>query len=150
MVREVFGISDRYPMTAGITLVGDQTTTFFRNTNAAGGKGFFIQRPNTQILKQVLSQAIPVKDVDIQLPLDNYVKMFVDYEGGVTYLHKVKDGRDIYFIANSTNAPVSTKVVLRTGSPHRSVEPSYRPEAKRQHHSYRTERTSRDHGRSDP
>lgn len=117
MVREVFGISNLYPMTAGITLSGDQFTTFFRNTNAAGGRGFFIQQPNTQILKQVLNLVIPVKDVDIQLATDNYVKMTVDYEGGVTYIHKVKDGRNVYFIANSTNVPVSTKVAFRTGTP---------------------------------
>jgi hypothetical protein len=35
------------------------------------------------------------------------------YDGALTYIHKVKDGRDIYFFANSQDAPVDTKVVLR-------------------------------------
>ena len=36
-----------------------------------------------------------------------------DYEGAVTYIHKVRGGKDIYFIANSTDAPVSLQVALR-------------------------------------
>jgi hypothetical protein len=35
------------------------------------------------------------------------------YDGALTYIHKVKDGRDIYFFANSQDTPVDTKVVLR-------------------------------------
>ena len=35
------------------------------------------------------------------------------YDGAVTYIHKAKDGKDIYFIANSTNEPVETNVILR-------------------------------------
>jgi hypothetical protein len=31
----------------------------------------------------------------------------------VTYIHKVKDGKNIYFIANSTNEPIETSVILR-------------------------------------
>ena len=36
-----------------------------------------------------------------------------EYEGALTYIHKVKDGRDIYFFANSSPKDVETKVVLR-------------------------------------
>ena len=41
------------------------------------------------------------------------VKMGPAYDGALTYFHKVKDGRDIYFFANSQDTPVDTKVVLR-------------------------------------
>ncbi|MGA2060139.1 MAG: hypothetical protein ABSG67_06630 [Thermoguttaceae bacterium] len=41
------------------------------------------------------------------------VKMGRAYDGALTYLHKVKDGRDIYFFANSTDKAVDTKVALR-------------------------------------
>ena len=41
------------------------------------------------------------------------VKMGTAYDGALTYIHKVKDGHDIYFFANSTEKPVDTKVVLR-------------------------------------
>ena len=36
-----------------------------------------------------------------------------EYEGALTYIHKVKDGRDIYFFANSSPKSVATTVVLR-------------------------------------
>jgi hypothetical protein len=36
-----------------------------------------------------------------------------DYDGALTYIHKVKDGRDIYFFANSSPKPIDTQVVLR-------------------------------------
>ena len=35
------------------------------------------------------------------------------YAGALTYIHKVKSGRDIYFFANSTDAAVDATVVLR-------------------------------------
>ena len=41
------------------------------------------------------------------------VKMGAAYDGALTYIHKVNDGRDIYFFANSTDKPVDAKVVLR-------------------------------------
>jgi hypothetical protein len=36
-----------------------------------------------------------------------------EYDGALTYIHKVKDDRDIYFFANSSPKDVDTKVVLR-------------------------------------
>jgi hypothetical protein len=41
------------------------------------------------------------------------VKLYPDYDGALTYIHKIKDGKDIYFFANSQDTPVDTKVVLR-------------------------------------
>ena len=32
----------------------------------------------------------------------------------LTYIHKVKDGRDIYFFANSSTKDIDTKIVLRS------------------------------------
>jgi hypothetical protein len=61
----------------------------------------------------VLKEALPVRDVDIQAPWLWPVPMNRDYAGALTYIHKVKSGRDIYFFANSTDAAVNTTVVLR-------------------------------------
>ncbi len=36
-----------------------------------------------------------------------------DYSGALTYTHKVKEGKDIYFISNSSEKPVNTEVTLR-------------------------------------
>ena len=41
------------------------------------------------------------------------VKMGRSYDGSLTYNHKVKEGRNIYFFANSSDKPIETKVVLR-------------------------------------
>ena len=35
------------------------------------------------------------------------------FAGALTYIHKVKNGRDIYFFANSSEERVDTNVVLR-------------------------------------
>jgi hypothetical protein len=56
---------------------------------------------------------LPVRDVEVQMPWLWPVPMNRDYAGAVTYIHKVKSGRDIYFFANSTDAAVDTKIVLR-------------------------------------
>jgi len=61
----------------------------------------------------VLKEAVPVRDVDIQQPPMWPVKMDTAYDGALTYLHKVKDSKDIYFFVNSMDTPVDTKVVLR-------------------------------------
>jgi hypothetical protein len=61
----------------------------------------------------VLKEALPVRDVDVQMPWLWPVPMNRDYAGALTYIHKVKSGRDIYFFANSTDAAVDTTVVLR-------------------------------------
>jgi hypothetical protein len=36
-----------------------------------------------------------------------------EYQGALTYIHKVKDNRDLYFFANSSPNAIDTKVVLR-------------------------------------
>src|SRR5262249_14298068 len=59
-----------------------------------------------------LKQVLPQRDVDIQEPL-GVLRTGPEYEGALTYIHKVKDGRDIYFFANSSRKPIDTKVVLR-------------------------------------
>jgi len=50
--------------------------------------------------------------VNIQAPM-LLLKKGPDYDGALTYIHKVKYGRDIYFFANSTDKDVDIKVILR-------------------------------------
>ena len=113
MAAEVFGISTDNPMTAAIAIVVDDFKSYFVNRNSAGGRGYFLPQPDINILNTVLKEAVPVRDVDIQEPPMWPVKMGRAYDGALTYLHKVKDGRDIYFFANSTDKAVDTKVALR-------------------------------------
>jgi hypothetical protein len=113
MTAEVFGISNDNPMTAEIAVVVDDFKSYFINRNKAGGQGCFLPQPDVNIMNAVLKKAVGVRDVDIQEPPMWPVKMGTAYDGALTYLHKVKDGRDIYFFANSTDKPIDTKVVLR-------------------------------------
>jgi hypothetical protein len=113
MVYEVFGISDNNPMTAEMTLVVDDFTSYFMNNNDAGGRGYFLPNPELKIVGAVLKEAIPVKDVDIQEAPAWPVKMGIQYDGALTYIHKVKNGRNIYFFANSSDKPIDTKVTFR-------------------------------------
>jgi hypothetical protein len=101
MTAEVFGTSL------------DNSKSYFLKTNSAGGRGYFLPKPDITILNTILTDVDPVRDVDIQEPPLWPVKLDMNYDGALTYLHKVKGGRDIYFFANSSDNPVDTKVVLR-------------------------------------
>ena len=113
MVYEVFGMSDIRPMTCSVRHARYRFLNIFTNTNQAGGRGYFIANPYTSVLEEILAETVPVRDIDLGVPADYYVRMDHDYAGALTYTHKVRDGKDIYFISNSTDAPVSLKVALR-------------------------------------
>ena len=112
IVYDVLGLSQTQPTRAKIALNENVHSNYFVNSNEKGGQGYFIPRLYPQNLELVLNRALPVKDVEIDIPADYYVKFTRDYEGGVTYLHKVKDDRDIYYFANTTGEPLNTTVTL--------------------------------------
>jgi hypothetical protein len=115
-VAEVFGVPADGPVTADVRrVVGDRNSFvffYFVNHNQAGGQAFFLPRAEPALINAVLKQVLPVRDVDIQEPMW-LLRRGRDYDGALTYIHKVKDGRDIYFFANSSEKSVDTKVVLR-------------------------------------
>jgi hypothetical protein len=113
IISEIFGISDNSPMKAEITILTDDFTSYFKNSNNKGGKGYFLPQPYYNIMAAVLKEAIPVKDVDIQEVPMWPVKMTTSYDGALTYIHKVKGDRNIYFFSNSTDKPINTNVALR-------------------------------------
>ena len=113
MAAEVFGISNDNPMTTEITIAVDDFKSYFMNRNNAGGRGWFLPQPDINILNTILKEADPIRDVDIQEKPMWPLKTGPAYDGALTYLHKVKGGRDVYFFANSTDQPVDTKVALR-------------------------------------
>jgi hypothetical protein len=113
IVDEVFGLPVHQPMTAEIRAATDDFKTWFVHPNPAGGKAFFLPQPDANMVNTVLKEALPVRDVEIQQPPMWPAKLGAAYDGALTYIHKVKDGRDIYFFANSQDTPVDTKVLLR-------------------------------------
>jgi hypothetical protein len=117
MVYEVFGISESKPMTCQVRHAAYRFMNIFSKKNDAGGIGYFLPKPYPSALEEVIRQAIPVRDVDMGLPADYYVKMDRDYAGGVTYAHKVRGGKDIYLFVNTTDTPMSTIVTVRGAKP---------------------------------
>jgi len=113
MTDEVFGLPADNPMTAEVRPVIEDFKNYFFNHNAAGGRGYFLPQPELKIVRAVLDEALPVRDVDIQEPPMWPVKMGTNYDGALTYIHKVKGGRDIYFFANSLDQTVNTKIAFR-------------------------------------
>ena len=63
-------------------------------------------RPGVAALKAVLTEALP--DGDVVIEQDPKLS-----GGNFSYIHKVKDGKSIYFFANSSDAEVDTWVALR-------------------------------------
>ncbi len=70
-------------------------------TNKKGGIAVFLEKPTADTMRQTLDRMLDVYDVE--------------FENGkeLRYIHKVKDGKDIYFFANLSKAPISTTVKLR-------------------------------------
>ncbi|MBO5437647.1 MAG: hypothetical protein J6A23_08290 [Thermoguttaceae bacterium] len=83
-------------------------------------RAIFLPKPTPDALRGALDALIAVPDVRIvshdgkRLPtVDIAPRGHYDYDGMVQYIHKVKDGRDFYFIANSSDSGVSLDVSLR-------------------------------------
>lgn len=76
------------------------------NTNARGGKAYFTPALSGAVFKAILDDALAVYDVEFEENLDAP-------NGDVSYIHKVVDGRDVYFFANSSEAKIDTHVRLR-------------------------------------
>lgn len=113
MVHEVFGLSDSKPSTCTVRHAHYRFLNIFTNRNEKGGRGYFVANPYTSVLEEILAEVLPVKDVDMGAESDYYVKMDHDYAGGITYTHKVRGGKDIYYFANSTDSPLETTASVR-------------------------------------
>ena len=83
-------------------------TPFHTNANRAGGKAYFAPRPTVGTLQAILDDALPVPDVAFDPSL-----RVSSGNGSLSYLHKQKDNREIYYFANSSDDAVDTFVRLR-------------------------------------
>lgn len=96
LVQDIFGIDP---------LAQDEIVTR-KNSNAAGGTATFINSPDRQSLSEALA-AIPA---DVVFP--SSPRLATDF-GKFSYIHKIKDGQDIYYFTNSSNEAIETEVLLR-------------------------------------
>ncbi|MCF7974603.1 MAG: hypothetical protein K9N55_12360 [Phycisphaerae bacterium] len=76
-------------------------TMFFRAANEQGGRAVFLETPTADSLRETLDRMVDVYDVTCEVGKT------------LRYIHKVRDGQDIYFLANLTQSPISTWVALR-------------------------------------
>jgi hypothetical protein len=113
IIEEIFGMPGENQMTAEARIVPDEVKDFFVHKNAAGGRAYFIPRPDYRILQMALRESDPVRDVDIRTDPTWPLYGGQSYRGALTYLHKVRGGRDVYFFANTTEQPVDVRVTLR-------------------------------------
>jgi hypothetical protein len=115
-VYHVFGVSPDEPLKADVRRAQDRQNFYvfwyYIKKNKAGGQALFIPNTHPWLVNYTLKMVLPERDVDIQEPMAP-IRKGNEYEGALTYIHKVKDRRDIYFFANSTGKLIDTKVVLR-------------------------------------
>lgn len=88
------------------TIVSASDIIKVANKNKNGGKAYFIPRPTAEILQAILNDALPVYDTTFEGNIS--VK-----NGNLTYIHKVIDGKNVYFFANSSETPIDTYITLR-------------------------------------
>jgi hypothetical protein len=77
-----------------------------KNSNARGGRALFVPRPTEDALRRALDEVLPVYDVQLS-NVPNVIG------GNLSYLHKVRDGKNVYFFANSSDTAVNPHVQLR-------------------------------------
>ncbi len=115
-ISDVFGASPDAPVKADVRRAQDRQNFYvywyFIKKNQAGGQALFIPNTHAWLVDYALRQVLPLRDVDIKLPVHPAITG-PEYEGALTYIHKIKSGRDIYFFANSSGKDIDAGVVLR-------------------------------------
>ena len=117
-VQAIFGIDPTQPMPVVKT----------ENKNSSGGIALFIPQADKQELADAIDYLLPEPDVKFDFigsldepdalsrPLagvEQYRNLLPEQLGLLSYIHKQRNGLDIYLFANSTNVPVTTQVKLR-------------------------------------
>jgi hypothetical protein len=115
-MADVFGVAPDEPLKADVRRAQDRENLYvfwyYTKKNAVGGQALFLPTVHPWLMDFALKQVLPLRDVGIQEPLGQ-LRLGNEYEGALTYIHKVKEGHDIYFFANSSPKAIDTKVVLR-------------------------------------
>ena len=99
IVQSIFAIDPTKPMPDGMTQM---------HTNAQGGRAIFLRNPSPEALDKALETIKVSKDVAFSgnpTPTSG--------NGFFSYIHKVKDGMNIYFLGNSSDSAIATTVELR-------------------------------------
>jgi len=74
---------------------------FSGEKNEASGMAVFLENPTADTLRETLDSMVDVYDVKFEVGKE------------LRYIHKVNDGKHVYFLANLGKTPISTRVELR-------------------------------------
>jgi len=99
IVKQLFDIDPTKPL---------KEKTFEILNNGKGGKLVFVPKPSASILSEMLAKM----DVSADVYFDTNSEKYSD-NGEITYIHKIKDKKNIFFLANSTNSDYTSKINLR-------------------------------------
>lgn len=99
VIEHIFGIDP---------IMQQGLTSPVASSNEEGGKAIFLPTPDAEQLATALGRVRPV--VDVRFPDDPTLKTDL---GKFNYIHKIKDGRHIYYFTNSSDEEIQTEVVLR-------------------------------------
>lgn len=77
-------------------------------TNDQGGKSWWLETLDKTLLQECLIKALGQPDVW-------FASVPELEEGSLSYIHKQKENMEIYFLANSSNTPIDTAVILKEG-----------------------------------
>ncbi|TKD63396.1 glycosyl hydrolase [Flavobacterium sp. ASW18X] len=97
LIKSIFNVDANVPTTQESVV----------NTNDKGGKAMHIAKPTQKLLAKALNMG---GTQDVQF-MPNPV-LASDF-GKFNYIHKIKDGRHIYFFSNSSDETIETKVTLK-------------------------------------
>lgn len=114
LIKEIYGVDS-------------QPSERFLRENQAGGKLLYLPKTTIETLTEAINQLLPDGDViiqpieklthkdrgDVLIGVDVYKDLPQKLLGAFSYIHKVKDGLDVYLFANSTNEPINTQVKLQ-------------------------------------
>lgn len=99
IIKEMFGLDSSHSMPEGVSEI---------KTNLNKGKSIFIGKPDPDVLGRTLDQLTGRADIVFS---DNPTPS--GGGGAFSYVHKVKDGLNIYLFANSTDEKVNTWTEVR-------------------------------------
>ena len=106
VARETPSIDEFEVYLGDVNVALDTSDVRITNTNTAGGKAYFIDRNLQRNLEKALDNALAVYDVEIA-PVQALSN------GYLSYIHKVKEDRNIYYFANSSSDAVNTTVQIK-------------------------------------
>jgi hypothetical protein len=99
IVKQLFAIDPTQPL---------KEKTYNIKGNANGGKLVFVPKPTASILSDIMAKM----DVSADVCFDTNFEKYSD-NGEISYIHKIKNGKNIYFFVNSTNSNYTSKINLR-------------------------------------